>query len=189
MLGPLPARQVCHGAGGVPGGPVLLPLGWLPAVDRAQARRVVLGVAGFLWGSMPVPFAGVRCRGVARPGCPTPPYSWGWVWLRSRQVMPGVPWFPVAVWCCVGCARLDAHSCRGLCGVPALGGAGLPVVGVASLACCWCCAATGVEPDRLGDEEDVAADVRAGILVALVAVVARDQGWRVVMVAAVLWGE
>ena len=61
-LGPLPAGQVCHGAGGVPGGPMLLPLGWLPAVGRAQARRVVLGVVGSLWGSRQVPCAGVRCR-------------------------------------------------------------------------------------------------------------------------------
>ena len=91
MLGPLPAGEVCHGAGGVPGEPVLLPLGWLRPVDRAQARRVVLGVAGFLWGSGPVPCTGVRCRGVAQAGCPQPPYSWGWVWLCSRQVMPGVP--------------------------------------------------------------------------------------------------
>ena len=71
-------------------GPVLLLLGWLPAVDRAQARRVVLGVAGSLWGSGPVSCAGVRCRGVARVGYPPPPYLWGWVGLRARQVMPGV---------------------------------------------------------------------------------------------------
>ena len=55
------------------GGPVLLPLGWLPAVGRAQARRVVLGVAGSLWGSGPVPCAGVRCRGAAWAGYPPPP--------------------------------------------------------------------------------------------------------------------
>ena len=90
-LGPLPAGQVRHGAGGVPGGPVLLPLGWLPSVGRAQARRVVLGVAGSLWGSGPVPCAGVRCRGAARAGYPPPPYSWGRVGLRSWQVMLGVP--------------------------------------------------------------------------------------------------
>ena len=97
MQGPLPAGQVCHGAGGVPGGPVLLPLGWLPAVDRAQARRVVFGVAGFPWGSGPFPCAGVRCRGVGRAGSPPSPYSWGWVWLCSRQVMPGVPG---SLWSC-----------------------------------------------------------------------------------------
>ena len=51
---------------------------WLAAsVDRAPARRVVLGVAGFLWGLKTVPCACVRCRGVVRPGCQQPPYSWG----------------------------------------------------------------------------------------------------------------
>ena len=90
-LWPLPAGQVRHGAGGVLGGPLLLPLGWLPAVGRAQARRVVLGVAGCLWGSGPVPCAGVRCRGAARAGYPPLPYSWGRVGLRSWQVMLGVP--------------------------------------------------------------------------------------------------
>ena len=70
---------------------MLLPLGWLPAVGRAQARRVVLGVAGSLWGSGPVPCAGVRCRGAAQAGYPPPPYSWGLVGLRSWQVMLGVP--------------------------------------------------------------------------------------------------
>ena len=43
--------------------------------------------------------------------------------------------------------------------------------------------------DGLGDVEDVAADVRARTCVALVAVVARDRGGRVVMVAVVLRGE
>ena len=74
----------------------------------------------------------------------------------------------------------------GLCGVPALDGAGSPVVRVASVARCCCGVATGaggVEVDGLGDVEDVAADVRARTLVALVAVVARDQGGLVVMVA------
>ena len=63
---------------------MLLPLGWL------QGRRVVLGVAGSLWGSEPVPCAGVRCRGAARAGYPPPPYSWGRVGLRPSQVMLGV---------------------------------------------------------------------------------------------------
>ena len=57
MPGPLLASQVCHGAGKAPVGPVLLPLGWLPAVDRARARRVVLG----LWAS-----CGARGRFPAR---------------------------------------------------------------------------------------------------------------------------
>ena len=57
---------------------------------------------------------------------------------------------------------------------------------MASLARCWCGVATGVggaEVDGLGDVEDVAADVRARTFVALVAVVARDRGGVVVMVA------
>ena len=73
--------------------------------------------------------------------------------------------------------------------MPALDGAGLPVVRVAWVACCWFGAATGVggaEVDGLGGVEDVAADVRARTFVALVAVVARDRGGRVVMVAVVL---
>ena len=89
--GPAAGRSGVPWCGGAPGGPVLLPPSWLPAVDRARTRRVVLGVAGFLWGSGPVPCAGVRCGGVVRAGFPPPPYSWGWVWLRSRQVTPGVP--------------------------------------------------------------------------------------------------
>ena len=47
----------------------------------------------------------------------------------------------VAAWCCGWCRcppRLDAHSCRGLCGVPAPDGAGTPVVRVASVACGRC---------------------------------------------------
>ena len=91
MLGPLLAGQVCHGACGAPGGPVLLPSGWLPAVDRVRTRRVVFEVAGFLWGLGSAPCVGVGCQGVVRAGCPTPPYSWGSVRLRSRQVTPGVP--------------------------------------------------------------------------------------------------
>ena len=99
------------------------------------------------------------------------------------------PWIPVALWCCGGCrcaARLDARSCRGLCGVPALDGAGAPVVRVASVARCWCGVMTGVggaEVDGLGDVEDVAADVPARTFMALVAVVAKDQGGGVVMLA------
>ena len=174
---------------------MLLPLGWLPAVGRAQARRVVLGVAGSLWGLGSVPCAVVQCR----RGCP------GWVPTAPVFVGPGrapllagdarCPRLPVAAWCCVGCrcaARLDARSCRGLCGVPALDGAGPPVIRVASAACCWCGSAAGVggaEVDGSGDVEDVAANVRARTFVALVAVVARDRGGGVVMVAVVLRGE
>ena len=106
------------------------------------------------------------------------------------------PWIPVAAWCCAGCrcaARLDAHSCRGLCGVPALDGAGASVVRVASAASCWCGVATGsgggAELDGPEDVEDIAADgARERTFVALVAVMARDRGGRVVMVP-VLWEE
>ena len=76
--------------------------------------------------------------------------------------------------------------------MPALDGARSPVVCVASVVCCWCGAARGVggaEADGLGDVEDVVADIRARTFVALVAVVARDRGGRVVMVAMVLRGE
>ena len=161
---------------------MLLPLGWPPAVGRAQARRVVLGVAGSLWGSGRVPCAVVRCRGAARAGYPPLPYLLGRVGLCSWQVMLG----------CRCAARLDARSCWGLCGVPALDGAGPPVVRVASAACCWCGLAAGVggaEVDGSGDVEDVADDVRARTFVALVAVVARDRGGGLVMVAVVLRGE
>ena len=80
---------------------------------------------------------------------------------------------------------------RTLCRVLALDGAGSPVVRVASATCCWCGSAAGVGGagmDGLGDVEDVAANVRARTFVALVAVVARDQGGVVVMVAVVLRG-
>ena len=99
------------------------------------------------------------------------------------------PLIPVVVWCCGGCrcaARSDARSCRGLCGVPALDGDGASVVCVASVARCWCGVVTGVggaEVDGLGNVEDFAADVWARTFVALVAVVVRDRGGGLVMVA------
>ena len=189
MLGPLSAGQVCHGAGGAPSGPVLLPPDWLPAVDRARTRRVVFEVAGFLWGSGSAPCAGVRCQGVVWGGGPTNPVFKG---LGMAPLPAGdaqCPWIPVAVWCCGGCpcaARLDARSCRGLCGVPALDGARASLVRVASVVRCWCGVATGVggaESDGLDDMEDVAADARARTFVAPVAVVARIRCGGVVMVA------
>ena len=82
------------------------------------------------------------------------------------------------MWCCGGCrcaAHLDARSCRGLCGMPALDGARGRVVCVASVARCWSNVATfvgGAEVDGLGDVEDIVAD----------AVVARDRGGGTVMV-------
>ena len=138
-------------------------------------------------------------------GCALPKGCSGWVPTAPVFVGLGMaplpagdarcPRIPVAVWCCVGCrcpACLDARSCRGLCAVPALDGAGSPVVRVLSVARCWCGAATGVggaEVDGLGEVEDVAADVRARTFVALVAVVVRDRGGRVVMVAVGRRGE
>ena len=144
-------------------------------------------------------WAGSLCGCAVLGGCsglvPTAPLfvGLGVVPLPARDAR--CPLSPVVVWCCVGCrcaARLEARSCWGLCGVPALDGAGSHVVRVASVACCWCGAATGfggAEVDGLGDVEDVAADVRARTFVALVAVVARVWGGRVVMVAVVLQGE
>ena len=74
------------------GGPVLPLPGGLPAGGRVWTRRVVFGVfePGCLWGPGLGPFAGVRCQGVVRVGCPLPPYSWGWAQLGSRQVTPDV---------------------------------------------------------------------------------------------------
>ena len=137
--------------------------------------------------------AGSLCSCEVPGGCsgwvPTAPIFVG---LGMAPLLAGdarCPWIPVGVWTCGGCscaARLDARSCRRLCGVPALDGAGAPVVCVALVARCWCGVATGVggaEVDGLGDVEDVAAHVRARTFVALVAVVARDRGGGLVMVA------
>ena len=114
------------------------------------------------------PCAGARdgVRGCALPvglwagslcWCAVPGGCSGWVPTAPVIVGLGVvplpagdarcPLSPLVVCCCVGCrcaARLDARSCWGLCGVPALDGAGSPVVCTASVACCWCGAATGV---------------------------------------------
>ena len=144
-------------------------------------------------------WAGSLCGRAVPGGCsgwmPTAPLFVGLGVVPIPAGDARCPLSPAVVWCCVGCccaARLDACSCGGLCGVPALDGAGSPVVCVASVACCWCGAAAGVggaEPDGLGDVEDVAADVQARTFSALVAVVARDRGRRVVMVAVVLRRE
>ena len=169
---------------------------WL-AAGRGPCAGATGGVRGC---GLPVALgAGTLCGCAVPGGCPG--------WLPTAPVFVGLgrapllagdarcPRLPVAAWCCVGCrcaARLDARSCRGLCGVPALDGAGPPVVRVASAACCWSGSAAGVggaEVDVSGDVEDVAADVPAPTFVALVAVVARNQGGGVVMVAVVLRGE
>ena len=177
--------------------------GWacVAAAWLAAGRGPCAGATGGVTGcGLPVGLqAGSLC------GCAVPGGCSGWVPTAPVFVGLGVvlllagdarcPLSPVVVWCCVGCrcaARLDASSFRGLCGVSALDGAGSPVVCVASVAHCWCGAVTGVggvEVDGLGVVEDVAADVRARTFVALVAVVARDRGGRVVMVAVVFRGE
>ena len=172
-------------------------LACVAAAWLAAGRRMCAGATG---GGLPVGLgAGSLC------GCAVPGGCSGWVPTApvfvglGRAPLPAgdarCPRLPVAVWCCVGCrcaARLDARSCRGLCGVPALDGAGSPVVRVASAACCWCGSATGVggaEVDGLGDVEDITANVQARTFVALVAVLARDRGGGVVMVAEVFRGE
>ena len=156
---------------------------WL-AAGRGPCAGATGGVRGC---GLPVGLgAGTLCGCAVPWGCP------GWVPTAPVFVGPGrapllagdarCPRLPVVAWCCVGCrcaARLDARSCRGLCGVPALDGAGPPVVRVVSAACCWCGSAAGMvgaEVDGSGDVEDVAADVQARTLVALVAVVARGRG-------------
>ena len=93
MWGPQLAGLVGCGVGGDPGRPEWPLFGGLPAGGHVQTRRVVYGVVelGRLWGPGLGSFAGVRCRGVARVGCLLSPYSWGWAWFPSRQVMPGAP--------------------------------------------------------------------------------------------------
>ena len=177
--------------------------GWacVVAASLAAGPWLCAGTTGGVRGcGLPVGLgAGTLCGCAVPGGCP------GWVPTAPVFVGPGrapllagdarCPRLPVATWCYVGCrcaARLDARSCRGLCGVPALDGAGPPVVRVASEACCWCGSAAGVrgaEVDGSWDVEDVAADVRARTFLALVAVVARDRGRGFVMVAVVLRGE
>ena len=106
------------------------------------------------------------------------------------------PWIPVATWCCDGCrcaVRLDAHCYCGLCGVPALDGAGASVVRVASAVCFSFGVATGAWGAEVDGPEDVEAvrlcgaptpdGARARTFVALVAVVARNRGSGLVMVA------
>ena len=177
--------------------------GWACVVAAwlAACRGPCAGATGGVRGcGLPVGLGAGTLYGCAVPGgCP------GWVPTAPLFVGPGrapllagdarCPRLPVAAWCRVGCrcaARLDARSCPGLRGVPAPDGAGPPVVRLASAACCWCgpaAGAGGAEVDGSGDVEDVAADVRARMFVALVAVVARDRGRGVVMVAVVLRGE
>ena len=194
-----PSSGVCTGsAAGRPGVPwfgrgsgrACVAAAWL-AAGRGPCAGVTAGVIGV---GLPVGLWAGSLYGCAVPGgcsgwVPTAPVFVG---LGVVPLLAGdarCPLSPVVVLCCVGCrcaARLDTRSCRGLCG------AGSPIVCVASLACGWCGAATGVggaEVDGLGDVEDVASDFWARTFVALVAAVARDPGGRVVMVAVVLWEQ
>ena len=93
VWGPLSAGLVGCGADGALGWPVLPLAGGLLAGGCVWTRRVVFGVVelGRLGGPGLGSFAGVRCGGVARVGCLVSPYSWGWAWFPSRQVMPGSP--------------------------------------------------------------------------------------------------
>ena len=74
-------------AGGAPGWLVL----GLLAGACLWTRRVVFGVVdpGRWQGSDLGTFAGLWCRGVARVGRLRSPYSCGWAWFPSRQVMSG----------------------------------------------------------------------------------------------------
>ena len=163
-----------------------LAAGWRPCADAPG------GVSGC---RLPVGLGVGSLCGCAVPGgcsgrVPTAPIFVG---LGTAPLPAGDArclWIPVAAWCCGGgrcAAPLDARSCRGLCGVLALDGAGASVVRVASAARCWCGVATGVwgaEVDGPEDVEAIAADrARARTFVALVAVVARDRGGRLMMVA------
>ena len=133
-------------------------------------------------------------------------------WLVAASGRAGWLWTWVAcgarAWACLqaygaegvlgsGAARLDARSCRGLCGVPAPDGAGTPVVRVASLACGWCAewtVAGGAEVYGLEDVEAIGFcgaptpdGARARTFVALVAAVARD--WGSVVMIVLPWVE
>ena len=173
---------------------VRLAAGWRPCVDAP----------GGVWGcgaGLPVGLGAGSTCGCAVPGAcsglvPTAPVFVG---LGTAPLPAGdarCPWIPVAAWCCGWCrcaACLDARSCRGLCGAPALDGAGASVVRTASTSCCWCGEVTGAWGAEVDGPEDVEAvgpcgvptsdGARARTFVALVAAVARDQGGRVVMVA------
>ena len=171
-----------------------LAAGWQPRVDAPG------GACGCGAGLPVGPEAGPMCGCAVPGGCSS--------WVPTAAVFVGLgtalhpagdarcPWIPVAAWRCgwYRCAaRLDARSCRGVCGMPALDGFGTSVVRVASAAWCRCGEVTGawgVKVDGMDDVEAVGPcgkptpnGARACTFVALVAAVARDRGGRVVMVA------
>ena len=195
VRGPLSAGLLCRGVGGNTGGLVSPLPGGLLAGGRVWTRRVVFGVVEpcCLWGPGLGPFAGVHCQGVV---CGWVPTAAVFVGLGTAPLPAGdarCSRIAVALWCCGWChcaARLDARSCCGLRGAPAPDGAGTLVVRVVLAACCWCGELTdawGVEVDGLEDVEAVGLcsaptpdGARARTFVALVG---RDRGRRVVMVA------
>ena len=180
--------------------------GWacVAAAWLAAGWRLCVDAPGSVWGcgaGLPVgPGAGSMCGCAVPGGCsgrvPTAPVFGR---LGTAPLLAGdarCPWIPVAEWCCGWClcaARLDAPSCRGLCGTSALDGATASVVRPASAAFCRCGEVTGAWGAELDGPKDVEAvgpcgaltpdGARARTLVALVAAVARDRGGRVVMVA------
>ena len=171
-----------------------LACGWRPCVDASG------GVWGCGAGLAVEPGAG-SMRGCAVPGgCSgRQPTAHVFLGLGTAPLQAGDarrPWIPVAAWCSGWCrcaARLDARSCRGLCGALVLDGAGTSVVRVASAACCRSgevMGAWGAEVDRPEDVEAVGPcgastpdGARARTLVAPVGTVALDRGGRVVMLA------
>ena len=94
---------------------------WLAAVSGPCAGAMV----AFPGCGLPFrPGAGSLCGCAVRGGCsgwvPTAPVLVGLCMALLPAGDARCPQFTVAVWCCVGChctARLDALSCRGLCGV------------------------------------------------------------------------
>ena len=158
--------------------------------------------SGGVWDNGPGSPAGPRpgpvCGRMVPRGCSGRALALAvFVWLGMVLLPAGDVWrsqIAVAAWCCGWCccaARLDAHSCRRLCGGPAPNGAGAPVVCVTPVVCGRCgewTVAWGVEVDWLEDVEvfrlcraPAPDGARARTFVALVAAVARDRGWVVIV--------
>ena len=109
----------------------------------AAGRWSRVEASGGIWGCGPGspagPGPGPVCGRMVPRGCSGRALVAAvFVWLGMCPLPAGDAWssqVAVAACCCGGCrcaARLAAHSCRGLCGVPAPDGAGAPVVLVGS---------------------------------------------------------